>query len=182
VLITGSGNTVTISNTTLTLTMLFTVFIFVKRKLKVDSFFLIFSAVYFLMYIIHVLKFGYIDLREVREFIKVIYAYAFIKVVGDRFFQIYVDTIYVLALISLPLYALQLFDYNTMKSVVGIIEHNISFLDYRDGWYENIFVFTLNDNGMYRNSGFAWEPKGFGTFLTLAFFIQLILNFLIKKI
>ena len=63
-----------------------------------------------------------------------------------------------------------------MKSIVGIIEHNVPALDYRGNWYENIFIFTLNDNGMYRNSGFAWEPKGFGTFLTLAMFFRLIEN------
>lgn len=116
------------------------------------------------------------DLRGVREYIKILYAYMFIKLIYKDFLQKYTDIIYILALISLPLYLLQLLDYQMMKSIVGLLEHNIAFLDYREDWYENIFVFTLNDDGMYRNSGFAWEPKGFGTFLVLAISFQLILN------
>ena len=176
VLIAGMGNAITISNITLTIAMLFTMLIFFKRKEKIDKAFIIFTVIYFIIYSIHILKFEYIDLREFREYIKIIYAYMFIKLVYKDFFKIYTNIIYKLALISLPLYALQLFDYQAMKSFVGIIEHNVSLLDYREDWYENIFFFTLNDNGMYRNSGFAWEPKGFGTFLTLAFIFQLMLN------
>ena len=176
VLIAGMGNAITISNITLTIAMLLTMLVFFKRKEKIDKAFIYFTIAYFLILIIYVAKFEYVDLRGFREYIKFIYAYMFIKLVYKDFFKIYTNIIYKLALISLPLYALQLIDYEAMKSFIGIIEHNISFLDYREDWYENLFFFTLNDNGMYRNSGFAWEPKGFGTFLTLAFFIQLWLN------
>jgi len=176
ILITAKGNIITISNITLTLSMLLTMFIFFKRKEKIDKAFTIFTIVYFIIFSIHALKFQYIDLREFREYLKILYAYMFIKLIYKDFFKIYTNIIYKLALISLPLYILQLIDYDMMKSFVGIIEHNISSLDYREDWYENIFFFTLNDNGMFRNSGFAWEPKGFGTFLTLALFFQLILN------
>ncbi len=176
ILITAKGNAITISNITLTIAMLLTMFIFFKRKERIDKAFIVFTIFYFLIYSIHALKFEYIDLREFREYIKFIYAYMFIKLVFKDFFKIYTNIIYKLALISLPLYTLQLIDYEFMKSFIGIIDHNISFLDYRDSWYENLFFFTLNDNGMYRNSGFAWEPKGFGTFLVLAFIFNLILN------
>lgn len=176
ILITGSANVITISNVTLIVVMLLTIVLFIKRKEKIDKSFYVFTLIYFIIYSIHALKFNYIDLREFREFLKIFYAYIFIKLVYKDFFKLYTNIIYKLAIISLPLYFLQLIDYNLMKSLIGILEHNISFLDYREDWYENIFFFTLNDNGMYRNSGFAWEPKGFGTFLTLAFFIQLTLN------
>lgn len=156
--------------------MLLTMLIFFKRKEKIDRAFIYFTIAYFLILIIYVAKFEYIDLRGFREYIKFIYAYMFIKLVYKDFFKIYTNIIYKLALISLPLYIFQLIDYEAMKAFIGIIEHNISFLDYREDWYENLFFFTLNDNGMYRNSGFAWEPKGFGTFLTLAFLFQLMLN------
>jgi hypothetical protein len=176
ILITAKGNIITISNVTLTLVMLIIFLIFYHRKLKFDKGFVYFTIIYFLIVIIYITKFGYMDLRGVREYIKLLYAYMFIKLLYKDFLQKYTNIIYILALISLPLYALQLLDYQMMKSIIGIIEHNISFLDYRDSWYENIFFFTLNDHGMYRNSGFAWEPKGYGTFLTLALFFQLFLN------
>jgi len=176
VLITAGANEITTWNSTMVIAMFLTLFVFISRGKKIDNAFIYFSIVYFLIFSIHVFKFGYVDLREAREYIKIFYAYIFIKLVYKDLLKHYTDIIYKLALISLPLYVLQLIDYQMMKSVIGIIEHHISFLDYREDWYENLFVFTLNDQGMYRNSGFAWEPKGFGTFLTLAFFFQLILN------
>lgn len=176
VLITAGANEITTWNSTMVLAMLLTLFVFIARDEKIDNAFLYFTIAFVLVFSIHIFKFGYIDFREAREYIKIFYAYIFIKLVYKDFFKIYTDIIYKLAIISLPLYVLQLIDYQLMKSIIGIIENNISFLNYREGWYENLFIFTLNDQGMYRNSGFAWEPKGFGTFLTLAFFFQLILN------
>jgi len=176
VFITAMGNAITISNITLVMAMLFTMFIFFHRKEKIDRGFIYFTIVYFLILTIYIIKFHYVDLRGFREYIKFIYAYMFIKLVYKDFFRLYTNIVYKLALISLPLYALQLVDYDMMKVFIGVIDHNIPFLDYREGWYENLFFFTLNDNGMFRNSGFAWEPKGFGTFLTLAFMFNLFLN------
>jgi len=176
ILISAKANAITISNITLVIAMFLTMFIFIKRRERLDKFFVYFSIAYFTMYAIHIIKFGYIDLREFREYLKILYGYMFIKLVYKDFFKYYVDIVYKLALISLPLYAIQLLDYDLMRSIIGILDHNISFLDYRGDWYENLFFFTLNDNGMYRNSGFAWEPKGFGTFLTLAFLFNLFLN------
>jgi hypothetical protein len=176
ILIAGMGNTITTSNITLIAVMFFTLYFFLKRKEKFDKFFIYFTVAYFIIYAIHIIKFHYVDFREFREYIKVFYAYIFIKLVYKDFFRLYTNIIYKLALISLPLYFLQLYDYEMMKLFIGLIDRNIPFLDYREGWYENLFFFTLNDNGMYRNSGFAWEPKGFGTFLTLAFLFRLFLN------
>jgi len=176
ILIAGDANAITISNITMVVIMLLILTLFIKRREKIDKTFIYFTLAYFIMYSIHIIKFGYIDLREFRDYLKIFYGYMFIKLVYKDFFKYYVDIVYKLALISLPLYAMQLLDYDLMKSIIGIIEHNISFLDYREDWYENLFFFTLNDNGMYRNSGFAWEPKGFGTFLTLAFLFNLFLN------
>lgn len=176
ILITAKGNIITISNITLTLVMLLTFLVFYQRKMTFDRGFIYFTVIYFALLLIYLIKFNYMDFRGIREYIKILYAYMLIKLVYKSFLQKYTDIIYILAFISLPLYLLQLVDYQMMKSVIGIIEHNIPILDYREGWYENIFFFTLNDDGMYRNSGFAWEPKGFGTFLILAITFQLILN------
>jgi hypothetical protein len=176
ILITAKGNIITISNITLVIMTFLTGYIFFIRKTKFDKSFYIFTMAYFLLILIYYYKFQYIDLRGLREYIKFLYAYMLIKLVYKNFLKIYSDIVYKLALISIPLFIFQLIDYDLMKSIIGIIEHNIPFLDYRGDWYENIFFFTLNDNGMYRNSGFAWEPKGFGTFLILAIFFRLILN------
>ena len=81
-----------------------------------------------------------------------------------------------MAYISLPFFVLQLFDYQLAKVFVGLIENNLTFLNYRSDWYANNIIFTINDNAMFRNSGFAWEPKGFANLLVLGTIINLLIN------
>ncbi len=174
--ITATANTITVSNITVVVSALFTLYIFWERGYEFDKAFLYFLAAYIGLWVIYIIKFGYLDLRSIRELFRVLHGYLLIRLLWKKFIPYFTKTTYVLALISLPLYLLQLYDYDMMRSIIGVIDHNIPALDYRGDWYENIFIFTLNDNGIYRNSGFAWEPKGFGTFLTLAMFFRLIEN------
>ncbi len=174
--ITATANAITISNITVVSAALFTAYIFFLRGYEIDKAFIYFTIAYIAINVIYLIKFGYVDLRAVREYLRFLHAYMLIKMIWRNFIPYFTKTVYVLSLISLPLYLLQLYDYEMMKSIIGIVEHNVPILDYREDWYENLMIFTLNDNGMFRNSGFAWEPKGFGTFLTLAMFLRLIEN------
>lgn len=175
-LITAMANAVTISNITLVLAAAITLYFFLKRGYKFDKAFIYFSVIFLGIVGIYLIKFGYINPRTGREYIKFLYGYILIKMLWRNFIPYFTKTVYILALISLPLYLLQLYNYDLMKSIIGVLEHHIPLMDMREDWYENLFVFTLNDNGMLRNSGFAWEPKGFGTFLDLAVFFRLIEN------
>jgi hypothetical protein len=174
--ITAMANAITISNITLILAAFITLYFFLKRGYKFDKAFIYFSVAYLAILGIYLIKFGYLDLRVGREYIKFLYGYILIKMIWRSLIPYFTKTVYILALISFPFYMLQLYDYEMAKSIVGILEHNIPLMDMREDWYENIFVFTLNDNGIFRNSGFAWEPKGFGTFLILAMFFRLMQN------
>jgi len=174
--ITATANTITISNVTVVFAALLTMYVFIERGYKIDKAFIYFVIAYMGINAIYLIKFGYIDFRAFRELLRFVHAYFLIKIIWKKFIPYFTKTVYILSLISLPLYFLQLYDYELMKSIIGVVDHNIPFLDYRGDWYENIMIFTLNDEGMFRNSGFAWEPKGFGTFLTLAMFLRLIEN------
>jgi len=174
--ITATANAITISNITVATAALFTMYIFFSRGYEIDKAFIYFTIAYVAITAIYLIKFGYVDLRTFREYLRFLHAYMLIKIIWRNFIPYFTKTVYVLSLISIPLYFLQLYDYEMMKSIIGIVEHNVPFLDYREDWYENLMIFTLNDEGMFRNSGFAWEPKGFGTFLTLAMMLRLIEN------
>ena len=183
VMIGGHANIITISNITLSIAFVFTFFIFLKRNYKFDKIFIIFITIYIIVAISYYFKFGWIDVfRIIREIMKFTYAYIVFKMLKNKFIVYSEDIIYKLALISLPLYLMQLYDFHLMKQIIGIIEHTIPALDYRDNWYENNFIFTLNDRymgageGAWRNSGFAWEPKGFASILSIAIFFNLIIN------
>jgi len=174
--ITASANAITVSNAFLVFAFFLTAYIFLSRGYEIDIAFVYFVIAYLAMTVIYYIKFGYIDFRTFRALIRAIYAYFLIKMIWKKFIPYFTKTVYVLAIISIPLYFLQLYDYQMMKNIIGILEHNIPFMDYREGWYENLLIFTTHDFGRFRNSGFAWEPKAFGIFLSLAMFFRLIEN------
>ena len=174
--ITATANSITISNVTVVFAALLTMYVFIERGYEIDKAFIYFVIAYMGINAIYLIKFGYVDLRAFRELFRFAHAYFLIKIIWKKYIPYFTKTVYVLSFISIPLYFLQLYDYDMMKSIIGVVDHNIPFLDYRGDWYENLMIFTLNDEGMFRNSGFAWEPKGFGTFLTLAMFFRLIEN------
>ena len=150
--------------------------IFYNRKLKVDRLFINFSIVYFFSLIIYFISFGWLDFfLSVYIYIKFIFAYISIKLVGFSFFKIFQKIVYYGALISIPLFILQLLFYDFMFDIIGIVQHNLNFLSYKNEVFANNFFFTINGYGSsLRNSGFMWEPKGFANILILALIFNLI--------
>jgi hypothetical protein len=94
------------------------------------------------------------------------YCRDFIK---DNFYTYFTHIIYVSACISLVLYPLQLLNFDLMynlNNLMGLSEAG-------DYGKSNSFIFTMVPIHVIRNCGFAWEPGGFATILTMTFFINL---------
>lgn len=158
--------------------LIYASWVFYKRRLKVDNFILILIYIYLGLNLYYYISFEENDFfLSIYILMKMLYAYITIKCVGASFFSIFEKITYYLTVISLPLFAIQLINYEFLFGVVGIIQHNIPYLEYMNEIHSNIFVFTIDGDGaVYRNSGFAWEPKGFSNFLSLAIFINLVSN------
>ena len=150
--------------------------IFKNRKLKVDRLFIIFSIIYFITLIIYFVSFGWLDfLLSIYIYLKFLYAYLSIKLIGFSFFKIFQKIVYYGALISIPLFILQLLFYDFMFDLIGIVQHNVNFLSYKNDVFANNFFFTISGYGSkLRNSGFMWEPKGYANILILAIIFNLI--------
>lgn len=178
VLLIGSkANVLAISDVFLVFSIVFTTFIFFKRKKIFPKSFKIFTLIYFFLTLIYLYKFGWINVTSsIRVYIKALLGVMIILLLRKDFFIHLEKLIVILASISIPFYILQLIDYELLKSIIGFHENTISFLDYRSDWYVNNVFFTLNDNALFRNSGFTWEPKGFANFLVIATIINLIRN------
>ena len=88
-----------------------------------------------------------------------------------------------LAFVSLPLFIFQLINLEFTFQIIGIFQNSFSFLEYNNDVFANNLFFTIDKTGaMYRNAGFAWEPKGFANFLIIAIVINTLLyNFKINK-
>ncbi|MCF8394766.1 MAG: hypothetical protein K9H06_12735 [Melioribacteraceae bacterium] len=92
----------------------------------------------------------------------------------DDFFNKLVKVIYILSLISLPLYVLQLLIPNILFDINNILyKISPSFFSIGGDSYSNSIVFTIYKRHILRNCGFSWEPGAFGFLLTLSLLIYL---------
>jgi hypothetical protein len=157
---------------------MYAAYVFWKRKMKLNKFVIPLVIGYVLVQCYYFVSFGTNDFYlGFYILLKLLYAYFTIRCVGMDFFGAYEKIVYKLALVSLPLFVIQLIDYNTLFKIIGLIQNNIPFLAYRNDRLANSIFFTLESHGsVYRNSGFAWEPKGFANFLIIAILINLINN------
>ncbi|MCR9014771.1 O-antigen ligase family protein [Aquiflexum gelatinilyticum] len=158
--------------------LIYSGWIFYKRRIKIDQFILVLVGLYFALNLFYYISFGSNNFfLSFYILLKMLYAYITIKIVRESFFAIYEKLIYFLVLVSLPLFLFQLINYELLFKIVGVLQNNISILEYRNDRLANIFIFTLESNGsLTRNSGFAWEPKGFSNFLLIAILINLVSN------
>jgi hypothetical protein len=101
-------------------------------------------------------------------------SFLFCAVLKDHAIHYLVKVIYHLAIISIPLYFLQLVG-GDLYVTLGNALHLTS--DLVQSPYTNFFVFSYAPEHAIRNSGFCWEPGAFGFYLNMA----LMLNFLINK-
>jgi hypothetical protein len=174
-LIAAKGNVVAISDVTLVAAFLMGVYGMYTYKIPIPRFLYWIVGGYLLLTSVYFLKFGEINFTSsMRVLLKMLTGILALLVLRDRLFIQFERYMRFIAGASLFFFAIQLVDYGSLKQFVGFFENTISALNYRDSWYVNNFIFTLNDNAMTRNSGFAWEPKGFANLLLIALVVQLL--------
>ena len=174
-LIAAKGNVIAISDVTLVAAFLMGVYGMQTYRIAIPRFLYWIVGGYLMLTCVYFVKFGEINFTSsMRVLLKMLTGILALIVMRDRLFIQFEKYMRVVAGISLFFFTLQLLDYGTLKQFVGIFENTISALNYRDSWYVNNFIFTLNDNAMTRNSGFAWEPKGFANLLLIALVVQLL--------
>jgi len=149
--------------------------IVIFKKIKIDKAFVYFSVIYFGISVIYLTKFGWLNFTAtMRIYLKILYAYCTIKIVGVAFIHFFAEIVYKLALISIPLYLLQLIAPDTMMSLNGFMEPIIPQVPKGGYDYSNSILFTVNPWGLDRNSGFMWEPGAFASMTNVALFLTMI--------
>ena len=99
-------------------------------------------------------------------------SFLFCAVLKDKAIHYLTKVIFQLAILSLPLYCLQLID----GDAVYALGKAINFPHAHFNGYVNFLVFTYVKLHHIRNSGFAWEPGAFGFFLNLGLLLHLVTN------
>ncbi len=181
--IAGQGSRWAISDWFLLLSFTYALYIYYKRFNKSDKVFLYLTLGYIVLTTLYFAKFGWVNYTSsFRFYLKMAFAYLVIKSVDNNFFVIYEKIFYYLCLISLVLYPLQLVLYEQLKSLFSIFENTLPAWDYTQttdggtGYATNAVLFNLHDDAVVRNSGYAWEPKGFATLIIVAMISHLIHN------
>ncbi len=162
---------------TIIFSLIFIVFIFIKNKLLIDSLFLKFSILFFLVSIFLFFSLPSFDLYLTGyNYLKFLYAYLSIKIIGFSFFHNIVKIGFYGSIISFPFFLLQLINFDFAFKLVGYFQNIFDFLAWRSDQIANNIIFTVNSDAVFRNSGFMWEPKGFSNFLIIALIFRLFQN------
>jgi hypothetical protein len=94
-------------------------------------------------------------------------------VLKDKAIHYLTRVIIQLAIISIPLYVLQLISGDLVYNFGKLINLPPHFTNLQ---YTNFLVFTYVKQHAIRNSGFSWEPGAFGYFLNMALIMHLLTN------
>ena len=177
VLIGSKGNLIAISDYTLVFTFIFSVLGIQLSNQRVPSSILFILLGYIALSTFYYINFGWINYWSSLRFIIRVFTGIFsVLILREELFSRFERLLILCAKISLVFFAFQLVSYSGLKFLVGLPENMIPGLDYRGDWYVNNLLFTLNDNAQFRNSGIAWEPKGFANLLVIAIVINLLRN------
>ena len=175
VLLGSKGNLIAISDYTLVFTFILATIGVKHINQRIPSSILYILIGYIALTSFYYINFGWINYWSSLRFIIRVFTGIFsVLILREELFSRFEKLIILCAKISLVFFAFQLISYSGLKFLVGLPENTIPGLDYRGSWYVNNLFFTLNDNAQFRNSGIAWEPKGFANLLVIAIVINLL--------
>jgi hypothetical protein len=175
VLLGSKGNLIAISDYTLVFTFIYAAIGFQQTNQRIPSSVFYILIGYIALTSFYYINFGWINYWSSLRFIIRVFTGIFsVLILREELFSRFEKLIILCAKISIFFFAFQLISYSGLKFLVGLPENTIPGLDYRGSWYVNNLLFTLNDNAQFRNSGIAWEPKGFANLLVIAIVINLL--------
>jgi hypothetical protein len=155
-----------------------TILIAYFKRVKIDKHFFTFTFIFVSLAFFYMMQFGWLNFTaSLRLFLKVLYAYLTIKIVGPSFLSSVEDVIGKLAIISVPLFIVQYFAPDLMMQINNLSEYIIpQVFKGPEVDYSNSIIFTVNPWGLERNSGFMWEPGAFAAMLSVAIFLNMMIN------
>ena len=168
----------------LVLNIIFSFLLCVFNKRLTSHSFRVIAASLFAFLILNVISsfvFGF-NLRLVAGYAgRVLLGYLIVILLRDGFFERFEKLVTVLAVISLPLFIIQIFYpdfFNLFDSVSNsvLIEARLEQSERNLYGHKYLFVFLFNGWASIRNSGFMWEPAAFGAILSWAAIFNIIRN------
>ena len=142
--------------------------IYLYKVRMLEYFFLILIGVFVVISAIFYFQNGaYNSVTYLGFFMKVTLAYFCRKLCDDNFFKYYINIVFVLTCISLPLYVVQLIDFDFLYNLNSVFERKYSIVS-----LVSSLIFVTVPIHSLRNCGFMWEPGAFAAVLTLTLYIN----------
>lgn len=159
-----------------------TAFYFHFKDLEYDPGIIFIIIFFILINLVNALFFGMFQITTlVGMILRLLIPYYILKILDIDFIIIFEKTIYFLAILSIPLYILQLIKPDTYYHLNPFFRPMMTDLRYSLKIYSYV-LHTIHTESLSRNSGFAWEPGGFGYVLGIAIMFNVVrYNFVITK-
>ena len=135
----------------------------------------LFLAVLFMLYILK--QWDINPLFMLVNSLRIFLAYLAIRILKrDGIFYYLKEIVYYAALISIPLFILQLINFNFTYDLITSLQNSIPLLERDSANYSNVIFWGIRLDSITRNSGFMWEPGAFAAMLIFPIYIQFQIN------
>lgn len=145
--------------------------VFLLRKKRVDWNFVLLFTLLVIITIVQTYVFNFYSIQTIIGFfLRVVIAYLIVKILGEKFISYFINILYVMAIISLPIY-FSLLLFPGMLNILLSIAPVFNILNFANDSTYSIIIYTLNilhieDS---RNVGPFWESGAFAGYLLLAY-------------
>lgn len=155
------------------LQMIILIPIFILRKRTLNKSFLFLFIILFSVTLLQGLKFDFFPIMtNIGLYMLVLSAYLTVKILDNNFVKYYINVMYYISLISLPIFFSILF----IPAIGSFLVYNIvplfKTLDFAHSVHESIIIYNLTHIDIFRNSGPFWEPGAYAGYLLLAFMLN----------
>jgi hypothetical protein len=151
-------------------------FLFLRKSNTFDRSIIILMGLWTLINIVAYLQFDNIPDVPLINFLSVtaryLFPYFMLKIYKGNYVDSIERIIFTLAVISLPIFAIQVLFTNYFYAVAPYLNAiTVTEQKVQGGWYVGFYMFNSWDT--FRNSGFMWEPGAFAFMLILGLLIRL---------
>jgi len=156
--------------------------IFFSIGRQIHKFLILYLFIFLLIQFGQMVKFNYLPLNTyLGLYVRVLFAYFVIQIIGSRFISYYINLILILAIVSFLFYFLCYIPGIENFLITKIAPHLESpFIEKDVGYiyWPSIIIYTINPAGgsLPRNSGPFWEPGAYGGFLIIALIFKIMID------
>ena len=160
-----------------TFALIITAILIMKNRIKFDKTFFISIGVFLIYAAATTINNGLINPMWISQWIIwLTIAFCILKTFKVQLFDVYETILYQLCIVSLVFWILHIVFPSSLENICAVIQFSTPHGGENSNVASNVIFYTIGSNGtnefalIKRNSGFAWEPGAFASYICLAIF------------